>query len=81
MKLPRDCGAPELVRALTRFGYRVTRQTGSHIRLTKSLPAGEHHITVPNHTPIKVGTLSAILKDVAVHHQMTLDALIAILGI
>jgi hypothetical protein len=28
---------------------------------------GEHHITIPNHSPLKVGTLSAIVSDVASH--------------
>jgi hypothetical protein len=28
---------------------------------------GEHHITIPKHKPLRVGTLSAILKEVAEH--------------
>jgi hypothetical protein len=28
---------------------------------------GEHHVTVPQHRPLKVGTLNGILKDVAAH--------------
>ncbi|MFM7405087.1 MAG: hypothetical protein ACKO3K_00035 [Cuspidothrix sp.] len=31
---------------------------------------GEHHITIPNHSPIKVGTLSAILRDVENHFNL-----------
>ena len=34
MKLPRDLDSADLVKALARLGYRVTRQTGSHLRLT-----------------------------------------------
>lgn len=30
-----------------------------------------HHQTLPLHDPLKVGTLSAILSDVAQHHGMT----------
>ena len=30
MKLPRDLSGADLVKALGRIGYRVTRQTGSH---------------------------------------------------
>jgi predicted RNA binding protein YcfA (HicA-like mRNA interferase family) len=41
----------------------VTRQTGSHIRLTTTDEA--HHITIPNHNPIKVGTPRSILRDIA----------------
>jgi predicted RNA binding protein YcfA (HicA-like mRNA interferase family) len=70
MKLPRDLSAEDLVQKLKHLDYRVTRQTGSHIRLT-STQQGEHHITIPNHTPLRVGTLSAILADIAEHFSMT----------
>ena len=53
-----------LAKALNRVGYSITRQTGSHIRLTLSgMP--QHHVTVPAHQPLKVGTLAAILDEVA----------------
>ena len=52
-----------------------TRQTGSHIRLTTN-ESGQHHITIPNHNPIKVGTLSAIISDVAEHLQKTKEELL-----
>jgi predicted RNA binding protein YcfA (HicA-like mRNA interferase family) len=41
------------------------RQAGSHMRLTSSSKGSEHHITIPRHTPLKIGTLNSILKDVA----------------
>ena len=63
----------ELARLLKAFGYEVTRQTGSHIRLTTEL-GGQHHITIPAHDPLKVGTLSAILSDVAGHFGLTKEA-------
>jgi predicted RNA binding protein YcfA (HicA-like mRNA interferase family) len=59
MKIPRDLSGDDLVKLLKRYGYLPTRQSGSHIRLTSN-QNGEHHITIPNHSPIKVGTLSAI---------------------
>ena len=64
MKLPRDLSASDLIKALARYGYTVTRQRGSHIRLTAQTD-GEHHITIPNHDPLRLGTLSSILSDVA----------------
>jgi len=70
MRIPRDITGNELSKLLKIFGYEVTRQTGSHIRLTTSLK-GEHHITIPNHNPIKIGTLSAILNDIAIHFEIT----------
>lgn len=54
-------------RRLGRLGYRKTRQTGSHIRLSVEFPNRVHHITVPDHDSLRVGTLSGILKDVAEH--------------
>lgn len=70
MKLPRDLSGDALAKALNKLGYVVDRQTGSHIRLTTQTH-GEHHITIPNHSPIKVGTLSAILRDVEDHFALT----------
>jgi predicted RNA binding protein YcfA (HicA-like mRNA interferase family) len=66
VKLPRDLSASDLIKALTRYGYTVTRQRGSHIRLTTQV-GGEHHVTIPNHDPLRVGTLGSILSDVAAH--------------
>ena len=66
MKLPRDMSGGELAKALAVFGYRSTHQTGSHLRLTTEV-GGVHHITIPAHTALKVGTLNAILRDVADH--------------
>lgn len=66
MKLSRDIDALQLIKALQKFGYEPTRQSGSHIRLTTQ-QNGQHHITISNHDPLKIGTLNAILTDVAQH--------------
>lgn len=67
MKTPRDITGSQLAKLLSKkFGYQVTRQKGSHIRMTTQEPS-EHHVTVPAHDPLKVGTLSAILSDIAEH--------------
>ena len=75
MKLPHNISARELTKSLGKIGYEVTRQKGSHIRLTCSFPK-EHHVTIPNHDPIKIGTLSGILSDVAVARNQTKEQLI-----
>jgi predicted RNA binding protein YcfA (HicA-like mRNA interferase family) len=54
----------------------MTRQTGSHMRLTTS-EQGEHHVTVPKHGVLRIGTLSAILADVASHFGLTREELAA----
>ena len=75
MKLPRNLSGADLIRRLERLGYNVTRQTGSHLRLTTQ-ERGEHHVTIPNHDPLRIGTLSAILVAVATHHGIDRDALL-----
>lgn len=80
MKLPRGINARELVSALRSVGYEPLRQSGSHIRLV-SQQDGQHHITVPNHNPIKLGTLRGILKVVAVRQKVSLDELLLKLGL
>ncbi len=74
MKLPCDLSGLELADKLATFGYEITRQNGSHIRLTTQ-ENGEH-ITVPQHDSLKVGTFSAILNDVAKHFLISRDELI-----
>ena len=66
MKLPRDLSGRDLARALRAYGYTVTRETGSHMRLTTHRN-GEHHVTIPDHDFVKIGTLAGILDDVATH--------------
>jgi len=75
MKLPRNLSGAQLIKALEKLGYQATRQTGSHVRLT-SLQSKEHHLTVPLHDPLRIGTLAAILADVAARHGLTREALI-----
>jgi predicted RNA binding protein YcfA (HicA-like mRNA interferase family) len=53
----------------------MTRQTGSHMRLTTSRN-GEHHVTIPRHSALRIGTLAEILNEVAVHLQMDKDELV-----
>ena len=76
MKLPRDLTGLQLVKNLEVLGYRITRQAGSHIRVT-TFQSGEHHLTIPAHNPLKTGTLSAILNDVALHFNVTRDELLS----
>lgn len=75
MKMPRDISGVELTKRLKKFGYTSVRQTGSHIRLT-TFQNGEHHLTIPQHDTLKIGTLSAILSDVADHFEINKQDLI-----
>ena len=68
---------PELIKALARLGDKPVRQTGSHIRLQCDDPV--HAITIPNHRPLWVGTLAAIITDVAAQQNMDRDTLIRLM--
>ena len=76
MKIPRDINGSDLIRSLRVLGYEYVRQDGSHIRLTTSVN-GTHHVTIPNHRPLKTGTLlGGVLKPVAAHHKITVEELL-----
>ncbi len=70
MKLPRGYGADELIRRMAEFGYVTTRQTGSHVRLTTK-QKGEHHVTIPMHHALKVGTLNSIINCISKHFEIS----------
>jgi predicted RNA binding protein YcfA (HicA-like mRNA interferase family) len=74
MRLPRDVSGRQMIRSLGAMGYVVTRQKGSHIRLT-TLLRGEHHVTIPDHDSLRVGTLRSILGAIAAHWGLTVDEL------
>jgi len=75
MKIPRDLSGSDLIKLLKKLGFEATRQSGSHIRVTTQ-KGGEFHITIPNHSPLKVGTLSSILSDIALHFKITKEELV-----
>jgi predicted RNA binding protein YcfA (HicA-like mRNA interferase family) len=74
-KMPRNLSGKDLIKKLKKLGYKQTRQIGSHIRLTTE-EKGIHHITIPEHDPLKIGTLSSILKDIAAHFEISKEELI-----
>jgi predicted RNA binding protein YcfA (HicA-like mRNA interferase family) len=75
MRLPRDLSGSDFAHSLRKLGYSVTRQTGSHLRLT-TYEHGEHHLTIPLHSPLRIGTLSAILYDVSTHFKVSREQLV-----
>lgn len=78
MKLPRVVSGEGLARALERLGHRITRQMGSHIRLTFDQPP-QHHVTVPAHPQLEAGSLSAIMSLAAGRLHMTKEQLLTAL--
>jgi len=78
MRIPRDLSGADLVKRLGKLGYAISRQTGSHLRLTRN-EGGEHHVTIPNHDPLRIDTLAAILDSVAKHRGVSRDELLQLL--
>jgi predicted RNA binding protein YcfA (HicA-like mRNA interferase family) len=68
LKIPRNILGKELVKALKIYEYEVVRQNGSHISVTTQ-KNGQHHLAIPNHDPIKIGTLNGIVNRVANHFK------------
>ncbi|MGI8967378.1 MAG: type II toxin-antitoxin system HicA family toxin [Limisphaerales bacterium] len=62
MKLPRDVNGNEAVRALRRLGFVQIRQTGSHLILRKD----SRTVVVPQHKPIKPGTLKGVIEQAGI---------------
>jgi predicted RNA binding protein YcfA (HicA-like mRNA interferase family) len=75
MKIQRDLSGDDLAKAPRKVGYEITRQTGGHLRVTTN-QQGQHHVTIPNHNPIKVGTLAGILGDAAGYFKFSREELL-----
>jgi len=76
VKIPRDLNGADLARGLAAYGYVVTRQSGSHMRLSRQDGDQQQHLTIPAHKPLRVGTLRQILKDVANQTGSNLEAIL-----
>jgi len=77
VKLPRDLSGAELVKTLCKhFGYVQVNQEGSHIILETHSPV-HHRISIPNHSPLRVGTLNAILNAVARAKRITKEEILS----
>lgn len=62
MKLPRLSGF-NVVKILSKKGYTVSRQKGSHIILVRETDKGKKAVVVPNHKEIDKGTLLEIIRQ------------------
>ena len=65
--------AREVIRALTRLGFAVVRQSGSHIHLWHD--EKRVLVTVPNHPELAKGTLLSVLKQARLTREEFLDRL------
>jgi predicted RNA binding protein YcfA (HicA-like mRNA interferase family) len=81
VRIPRDVNGQLLAERLRRHGYVQTRQTRSHMRLSRSSDGQQQHLTIPAHKPLRVGTLRQILKDVASQLGCSIEELIGSLDL
>jgi predicted RNA binding protein YcfA (HicA-like mRNA interferase family) len=76
MKLPRNISGDRLADHLCRhWDYVRVTQVGSHIMLRTEIP-GHSRQVIPAHNPIKVGTFSKILGQVAAHKQVSREEIL-----
>lgn len=76
MKLPRDLDADDLVKVLCRdWSYSTVHQVGSHVVLQTEVPTHQR-MAIPRHAPIRVGTLAAIVRSVALHKGVSKDRIV-----
>ena len=61
-KLPRSLNGKEVIKALTKVGFYVRRQKGSHIVIRRNEPFAQ--VVVPDHKSVDPGTLASILDGV-----------------
>jgi predicted RNA binding protein YcfA (HicA-like mRNA interferase family) len=59
--------AKEAVKALEHLGFKVYRQTGSHIHLWNK--ERRLVVTVPNHPELAKGTLTSIMKQARIERR------------
>ena len=78
-RLPQISGRT-LIRLLHALGYETVRQRGSHVRLRKMTPIGEHNITVPDHKTLAKGTLNDLLAQVSLWNAISKQELLNQLG-
>lgn len=62
MKLPVLSGR-DVIKILSKQGFKVARQKGSHIILVKESKDGKKGVVVPNHKEIDKGTLLEIIRQ------------------
>ena len=63
--------AREVIKALSKLGFSVVRQTGSHIHLWHE--EKRVLVTVPNHAELAKGTLIGILKQAKITREELLE--------
>ena len=61
-KLPHLSGK-EIIKALSKAGFQVARQKGSHVILVRMTGEGKRAVVVPYHNEVDLGTLIEIIRE------------------
>jgi predicted RNA binding protein YcfA (HicA-like mRNA interferase family) len=76
VRVPRDLYGRDFAdHLIRRWEFIELRQTGSHIILRTTQPIGLT-ISIPAHKPLRVGTLSGLLDEIAVHKNVSVEAIL-----
>lgn len=60
----RRLSGDEVIAILTRFGFTIHAQRGSHVKLRRAGPTGSPQtLTIPKHRELDTGTLRAIIRQ------------------
>ena len=71
-KLPRLSGK-EIIKALSKTGFEISRQRGSHVILTKQTTEGKKAVVVPNHKEVDKGILLEIIRQASLTKEEFLE--------
>jgi predicted RNA binding protein YcfA (HicA-like mRNA interferase family) len=63
----------EVVKALSKIGFELIRQRGSHMILRKQTDKEKNTVPVPNHKELAKGTLNSIIKQAGLTQDEFLD--------
>ena len=73
-KLPHLSGN-EVIKTLSKVGFSVARQKGSHIVLSRTINSEKRAVVVPNHKEIDIGTLLEIIRQAGLKREEFLKLL------
>ena len=77
-KIPVNIKGSDLIKKLKKvYGYEKVHQVGSHIKLKID---GKQPITIPDHNPVRKGTLESIIAQLATYQNKSYDTVQAELG-
>ena len=72
----KNLSGQDVLKIFAKFGFEKVDQEGSHIRMTTRMRR-EHHVTVPDHKVLPLGTFRAIPREAACHFECTSEEILS----